>query len=122
MKVNPNRRLWHVLMQGGRCIVCGEPLFPGIVPPKWGGLSNEHKVPRIHKGSNERANLAASHHECNRFRADRVALHRLRPTQGSGQRQGNNWRSQLLTTSPGGVWWTQRKIELQPEAKSDAAR
>lgn len=84
--------------------------MPHITPRKWGSATREHKLPRIKGGTDAMHNIGASHHECNFSRADLVTLKRVRPEKGSGQKQGKTWRAQLLTISPGGLWWTQRKI------------
>lgn len=108
------RLLWHVLRQGARCIVCGEPLFADKVPPKWGGVTREHKIPKSLGGSDSMDNIGASHVECNRSRGNRLNLRRLRPDRGTNQPQGKNWRARLLATTSSGAWWTQRKIEMKP--------
>jgi len=114
--------MWHLLRQSARCIVCGEALFPEIPPPKRGSVTREHKVPRVHGGSNSMSNIGASHHECNRSRNDRMTLRRLRPDVGSGQRQGHKWRAQLVTQSPVcGLWWTQRSIRTLNNTRSHSA-
>lgn len=113
------RLLWHLLRQNGRCLVCGDALIPGVKPPRYGGMSREHKVPKIHGGSDAMANIGASHSECNLYRGERMSLRWLRPEPPSGQKAGRKWRSQLLTTSPGGLWWTQRKIDLPVSASTE---
>lgn len=103
--------LWHVLMQGSRCLVCGEALFVDVPYPKNGSPTWEHKLPKVHGGKNGHANLGVSHHECNRSRNNRMSMRRLRPEKPGPQKQGRKWRAQFVTQSPAcGLWWTQRSI------------
>jgi hypothetical protein len=72
-------KLWHVLMQNGQCVICGEPIFMDRPTHTYGAFSFEHKVPRNHGGSNRRTNIAASHNECNKARGNRATLKLVRP-------------------------------------------
>lgn len=66
-------------MQGGRCILCGEPILMEGKPTEYGSPSVEHKIPISHGGAAWRRNLALSHRECNHLRGPRLSLKVVRP-------------------------------------------
>ncbi len=110
------RLLWHLLRQNGRCLLCGEALFLEVKPPKYGGVSREHKIPKVHGGTESMSNIGASHCECNFARGNSLSLRRFRPPRGGTQPHGRKWRAQLFTASPAGLWWTQRATPFSHSA------
>lgn len=72
-------RAWLYLRQGGRCLLCREPLDPTATPLGLGGTTLEHVIPRSLGGTNDRDNLALSHWECNQARRNDLQLRRKRP-------------------------------------------
>jgi hypothetical protein len=72
-------KAWHLLLQNGRCVLCGEPLFLELSPHAHGGPTFEHKTPQNAGGAFGRFNRALSHRECNQWRGDRAVLSCVRP-------------------------------------------
>jgi 5-methylcytosine-specific restriction endonuclease McrA len=102
-------RLWSLLMQNGRCLLCGEAIFIEQDPHSYGGPTIEHKVPVNRGGAAWRQNQALSHHECNRWRGDRLLLKCSRPPQ-DGPRARENRRG-LVPVS--GIWYSHFRLPVE---------
>lgn len=104
-------RAWHILMQNGRCVICGEPLFLDVPHLSYGGFSWEHKVPRSHGGSNGRMNAAGSHRECNQQRRNSAKLKGVRPpAEPEPPKERKNRNPVVLAPN---IWWSHFKLPLE---------
>lgn len=113
-------KAWHLLMQNGRCVMCGEALFLLCHPQGHGGPTFEHKVPQNKGGAFGRSNRALSHCECNRWRGDRTVLTCVRPAPmiTGGSREN---RRGLVPMS--GVWYSHFRLPLgDPRWNGTAAK
>lgn len=102
------RKAWHVLMQNGRCLLCGEPLFLTLPTRTFGAFSFEHKLPRCAGGEDHRRNLAGTHHECNKGRLDRLILKRFRPEHPV--RYPREFEGDRRVVRSHGIWWSHFKL------------
>lgn len=71
--------LWHLLMQDGRCVLCGQGFDLSAAVNAYGAISREHKQPASKGGKDGRRNLSLSHYECNRARGNSERLRLTRP-------------------------------------------
>jgi hypothetical protein len=101
-------KLWSFFMQGGRCLLCGEPLFIDQAPHSYGGPTIEHKVPINKGGAAWLRNRAISHHECNKWRGDRSVMKCARPGNEVSERAGRR----PLVPVPG-IWYSHFRLPLE---------
>lgn len=79
MRLKRVDRFWAFFLQGGRCILCGEPIDMSLPVHTYGSPTFEHKTPLSLGGAAWRYNLAISHYECNCHRGARLGLKFIRP-------------------------------------------
>jgi 5-methylcytosine-specific restriction endonuclease McrA len=109
LKKRDVEKLWLLLMQNGRCILCGEPIFTDLPVHTYGAPSVEHKIPINKGGAAWLRNLALSHDECNKWRGDRTVMKCVRPPKPSPPERGSR---RPLVPVPG-IWYSHFRLPVE---------